>query len=118
MSLSAKKAWLIVMWIVMLIQGILCCCMIFGLPFGIPAIIGATRFKNMKNLPSEQLQEEITQKVNFGWSIYAIIMCGVVGVLGMIFVYCVETEVQPQVVTNNKDTQQPQTDNQDEIIVK
>lgn len=92
MSLQTKRIWAKVMWIVMLIDGIILCCTLFGLPFGIPSIIGATRFKDMQAKDDAALEAKIKEKENFGWSIFAIIVSGVIGILGMIFIYCLETK--------------------------
>lgn len=94
MTLNAKRTWTMVMGIVMLVVGILYTVLIFTLPLGIPTIIGGARFIGMSNLSDEQLLEKINKRENFGWSIYAIIVVGVIGVLGMIFVYCLETAEQ------------------------
>ena len=92
MSLQTKRTWAKVLWIIMLIEGILLCCTLYGIPLGIPAIIGATKFKDMQAKDDAALDTKIKNKENFGWSIFAIIVCGVIGVLGMIFIYCLETK--------------------------
>ena len=95
MSLQIKRIWLKVLWIVMLIEGIIFCCTLFGAPLGIPAIIGSLKFRDMQAIEDNStLEAKIKNKENFGWSIFAIIVCGVIGILGMIFVYCLETRYE------------------------
>ena len=93
MSIGVKRTWLTIVWIFMLVEGILLCCTIFGLPLGIPSIIGSGMFKELKNIEDDKaLAKEIDDKKYFGWGIFSMICVGVIGVLGFIFVYCLKTE--------------------------
>ena len=93
MDIKTKRSWLKVVSLVNLIMGILLCVMIMGLPFGIPAIIASNRFKAMyKTEDDGMLAKQIEEKENFGWMVYSILVCTVIGILGLVFVYSQETK--------------------------
>ena len=92
MTIQAKRTWLTVLQIFMLIDGILLCCTIIGAALGIPAIIGATKFSELRQLDDENLAKEIKAQKYFGWGILSIFVDGIIGILGFIFVWTMETK--------------------------
>ena len=92
MEIQAKRTWLAVLQIFMLIDGILLCCTIFGAALGVPAIIGATKFAELRRLDDASLALAIKNQKYFGWGILSIFVCGIIGILGFVFVYTMETK--------------------------
>ena len=92
MSIQTKKTWLLVLQVFMLIDGILLCCTIIGAALGIPAIIGATKFADMRKMDDEALENAIKAQQNIGWGILSIFVDGIIGILGFVFVWGMETK--------------------------
>ncbi|MBE7076190.1 MAG: hypothetical protein E7375_03930 [Clostridiales bacterium] len=91
MTLESKRNWLLILQIFCLIEGILMCITIVGAIFGAFAIIASNKFKAMKEKDDQTLTEAIKKKDNLGWAVFSIFACGIVGVLGMVFVYFLDT---------------------------
>ena len=86
--MKLERTWLMVNWIVLLVEGICLCCTIVGLPLGILGIIAHKKFKAMSNIESdEELASKIAARENYGWTIFSWFVSGAVGVLTFIFVY-------------------------------
>ena len=92
MTIQTKRTWLLVLQIFMLIDGILLCCTIIGAALGIPAIIGANKFAELKKLDDDALTTAIKAQQYVGWGIFSIFVDGIIGVLGFIFVWGVDTK--------------------------
>lgn len=92
MTIQTKKVWLLVLQIFMLIDGIVLCLTILGALLGVPAIIGATKFSELRQLDDDSLAKEIKAQKYIGWGILSIFIDGIIGILGFVFVWGLETK--------------------------
>ena len=81
MKAEVKKTLMKVGIIIMLVVGILYCCTIVGLIFGIPCIIAYNKLATIVNLPAEELVQKVDAKEKFAWSIVSLVLMGVAGLL-------------------------------------
>lgn len=86
------KTYFTIMSIVMLVVGILWCCTIVGLLWGIPIIIGAQKMKAAENMSHEQLkQNNVTLLV---WAIIFGVFASPAGIIAIVFAILVYNMIE------------------------
>ena len=92
MTISTKKTWLLVSQIFLMISGICACLTLIGAAIGVPAIIAATKFAELRKLDDEKLKAALEAKTYIGWGIFSLFAGGLFSILAFIFVYGMETK--------------------------
>lgn len=70
--------------IISLIEGILLCITIVGIPLGVFCIIAFNRFKEIYSRPVDEAAHDIANSKYFGWSIYVLIVTFPLGLLSFL----------------------------------
>ena len=80
--------------IISLIEGILLCLTLIGIPLGIFCIIGYNRLKEIYSKPTAEAVQDINSSKYFGWTIYILIVTFPLGLLSFL----------PYVLTDNSNS--------------
>ena len=70
--------------IISLIEGILLCLTIIGIPLGIFCIIGYSRLKEIYTKPTQEAVKDINNSKYFGWAIFILIVTLPLGLLSFL----------------------------------
>ena len=91
MKAEVKKTLMKIGSIVLLVLGIIYCCTIVGIAFGVLCFIARKKFVPMVELSPEELDKKLVAKENFAWSIVSLVILGVAGLL-IFLPYVVKTK--------------------------